>query len=248
MRFISLSVITSLLVGSTAFGQLVTAQTESASRIETFVAWLLEEEAPLQVVSFAEVVRATSGCSVLPVNVEDPVDAAMLTALGQAMDQTFESLAQPEHPIHQVGRVNEISRHVEDTLIKALDAMEGLTCGVPVNASGDLQRSGYPDIRLQDQLSGRIFYIDPKVYKAGSETSSFRTFYFEPQRSTNKITEDASHLIVGVSHQGRVGDRWLLQSWRVVDLIDFKVRLKAEFQASNRDLYRADAIILKMED
>ena len=147
-----------------------------------------------------------------------------------------------------MGRVNEISRHVEDTLIKALDAMEGLTCGVPVNALGDLQRSGYPDIRLLYEASGRIFYIDPKVYKAGSETSSFRTFYFEPQRSTNKITEDASHLIVGVSHQGRMGDRWLLQSWRVVDLIDFKVRLKAEFQASNRDLYYAGAIILKKED
>jgi hypothetical protein len=32
----------------------------------------------------------------------------------------------------------------------------------------------------------RVFYLDPKLYAAGSRDSSFRTFYFEPKITTNK--------------------------------------------------------------
>jgi hypothetical protein len=118
-----------------------------------------------------------------------------------------------------------------------------LHCEIPVNASGDRQRSGYPDLKLVDEASGRIFYIDPKIYRLGSERSSFRTFYFEPKKATNKILDTASHLIVGVAHSGKVDGYWQLDHWQIVDLAEFRVRLKAEFQASNRDLYLPSAIL-----
>ena len=47
---------------------------------------------------------------------------------------------------------------------------------IPANAAGRTQRSGYPDLRLVHTTSERVFSIDPKVYKLGSETSSFRNF------------------------------------------------------------------------
>ena len=147
-----------------------------------------------------------------------------------------------------MGRVNEISRHVEDSLLKLLNAKDGLLCEVPLNASGKRQRSGYPDLRLLDEASGRVFYIDPKIYRLGSEQSSFRTFYFEPKKATNKILDNASHLIVGVAHSGKVDGRWKLDHWKIVNLVDFRVRLKAEFQASNRDLYQRDAVLRKSND
>lgn len=146
-----------------------------------------------------------------------------------------------------MGRVNEISRHVEDFLLSHLNAAEGYECTIPVNATGRVQRSGYPDLRLFHTASGRVFYIDPKVYKLGSETSSFRSFYFEPKLGTNKILDNASHLIVGIAHSGKVEGRWQLDTWKIVDLINFHVRLKAEFQSSNRELYKDEAVILESE-
>src|SRR5260370_10964892 len=38
---------------------------------------------------------------------------------------------------------------------------------------------GYPDLCIIDLESKRVFYLDPKLYAAGSRDSSFRAFYFE---------------------------------------------------------------------
>lgn len=213
------------------------------TEIKPFVHWLLDDGDRLEDVRFAEVAEAVSGCQVLPVDLSNPVDAAMLVQVQATLDAMLLELANPENSIHAVGRVNEISRHVEDFLLARLNEAEGYECSIPPNASGKEQRSGYPDLRLVHTASGRVFYIDPKVYKQGSEASSFRTFYFEPKRETNKILDDASHLIVGIAHGGKVDGLWQLNAWKVVDLIDFRVRLKAEFQSSNRDLYQVDAVI-----
>jgi hypothetical protein len=57
--------------------------------------------------------------------------------------------------------------------------------------------------------------------------------------------QDASrpHLLVGFEHEPRTAGRWNFIRWDLVDLAHFKLRLKAEFQGSNRDIYRAEAII-----
>ena len=39
-----------------------------------------------------------------------------------------------------------------------------------------MQRSGYPDLRIIDLGSKRVFYLDPKLYATGSRDSSFRAF------------------------------------------------------------------------
>lgn len=213
------------------------------SEIEPFVEWLLEDAERLEDVRFAEVAEAVSGRRVLPVNPEDPIDAAMLDRLGAVLDTMLEAMADPENTIHSVVRVNEISRHVESFLLGHLGQGDDLTCSIPPNASGAAQLSGYPDLRLRHEPSGRVFYIDPKVYREGSESSGFRSFYFEPKGDTNKILDDASHLVVGIAHGGKVDGRWQLQAWQIVDLIDFRVRLKAEFQSSNRELYKESAIL-----
>lgn len=220
-------------------------KTQANADIEPFVHWLLDDGERLEDVRFAEVAEAVSGCKVLPIDTSDAIDAAMLAHLQTSLNAMLTELAKVENPIHEVGRANEISRHVEDFLMEHLNVAEGYQCTIPPNASGDAQRSGYPDLRLVHTASERVFYIDPKVYKLGSETSSFRTFYFEPKRETNKILDDASHLIVGVAHSGKVEGRWQLDTWKVVDLINFRVRLKAEFQSNNRELYKEGAVLVQ---
>jgi len=214
-----------------------TPASEPNADIKPFIRWLLDDGERLKDVRFSEVVEAVSGYRVLPVEAQSEPDAALLCCLHRVLEAMCLELAQPEHPIHQIGRINETSRFIEDYLQEHLNREPELECRI--------QRSGYPDLRLQHRPSGRVFYLDPKVYKLGSETSSFRSFYFEPKRETNKILDDASHLILGISHAGKVDGCWQFEGWKLVDLADFRVRLKAEFQASNRDLYRDEAVLLR---
>jgi hypothetical protein len=104
-------------------------------------------------------------------------------------------------------------------------------------------------LRITDLESKRVFYLDPKLYAAGSRDSSFRTFYFEPKKSTNKVRDDAVHFVVGFEHapretaSGSLNAAWKFTRLDLVDLSRFTVKLKAEFQGSNRDMYRPEAII-----
>lgn len=214
------------------------------SDLQPFVDWLLADSDRLEDVSFAAVVEAVSGCEMIAVNPQNPADAFVLATIESQAADMLSRLAEPGHPVHQAGRINETSRFIEKFFLRELNAVDGLSCSIPLNASGQEQRSGYPDLRIEHLSSGRVFYLDPKVYKASSENSSFRTFYFEPKRETNKILDDASHLIFGVAHQGRSeAGLWQFEKWQLIDLSQFRVRLKAEFQASNRDLYREEAVV-----
>ena len=140
-------------------------------------------------------------------------------------------------------RVNEMSSHFENAIQAKLAATPGLSCTFPKTAAGKTQRSGYPDLVLHDTATGRVFYLDPKLFAAGSRASSFRTFYFEPKRETNKVTEDARHLIVGIEHQREADGAVHFAKWELVDLSEFRVKLKAEFEGSNADMYRPDAVV-----
>ena len=102
-------------------------------------------------------------------------------------------------------------------------------------------------MRIIDRETKRVFYLDPKLYAAGGRESSFRTFYFEPKKSTNKVLDDAVHLVAGFEHAPRENGRWKFTRWDLVDLAHFQVKLKAEFQGSNRDLYRPKAIVARSE-
>ena len=155
-------------------------------------------------------------------------------------------LPAPDSPVKSLRRINEASRWFEDALLERLDATEQFSAKIPITAAGTSQRSGYPDIRVVHTASGRVFYLDPKLYEATSENSSLRSFYFTPKLKTNKVLEDACHLLLGIAHDGNDGD-WRFISWKLVDLSKLTVRLKPEFQASNRDLYRPEATVRTAE-
>ncbi len=196
---------------------------------------LLGENLSTRTFSFATVANACSGKRVLPLD-ESPAHLRVTDAIGLALDASLAELNRPDSPVRELRRINEASRLFEDSILRHLQEIPGITCDIPPTRAGVHQRSGYPDLRITDTASGSIFYLDPKLVAAGSEASSFRTFYFEPKDSTLKITDDAVHLLVGISHDGNNG-AWTFTGWRLVDLSNLRVRLKAEFQASNADLY-----------
>jgi hypothetical protein len=53
------------------------------------------------------------------------------------------------------------------------------------------QTSPAPKGPVDQLIPWLVFYLDPKLYVAGSRDSSFRTFYFEPKKSTNKVREES---------------------------------------------------------
>jgi hypothetical protein len=183
---------------------------------------------------------------VLAVDLKSETDQRVIKCMTGVLDDVMKRMNAPESPVQGLARINEASSHFEDLLHEMLNQVPGLRCDFPRISEDDrVQRSGYPDLRLVETATNRIFYLDPKLYAAGSRDSSFRTFYFEPKITTNKVRDDAVHLLVGFEHGPKSAGRWNFTRWDLVDLVHFKVRLKAEFQASNRDIYRPEAIIAR---
>ena len=243
MKFFAL--IAMILLASAAIGQLSPAP---KAAVDQLIPWLLNEDQQLRGVPFSEVIFDTTGKKVIRFDANNPVDQRISKAIAAACDETMKRLNAPGSAIQNVGRINEVSSHFEDSLRELLNATSGLSCDFPLTAEGKAQRSGYPDLRIVDLESKRVFYLDPKLYAAGSRDSSFRTFYFEPKKTTSKVRDDAVHFIVGFQHEPRDGSSspssmWKFTRWVLIDLSHFNVKLKAEFQGSNRDMYRPEAIV-----
>ena len=219
-----------------------TAETNQPD-IDKLIVAVAEAGGELKGIPFADVVKATTGKRILAFDRKNEADQELLALIGRALDGVLVRMNATNSVAQKQRRINEVSSHFEDEMKRALNDVPGFSCDFPRLASGKIQRSGYPDLRLVDKKSGRVIYLDPKLYEEGSRGSSFRTFYFEPKTDTNKILDDAHHLIVGFAHDGRKSGQWKFLSWELVDLSQFKVRLKAEFQGSNRDLYQDAATV-----
>ena len=215
----------------------------TAAPVDQLIPWLLNEDRQLRGIPFGEVIFDTTGKRVLAFNRQDETDQRVAKQISAACDETLKRLNAADSVIQNVGRINEVSSHFEDALRDLLNTTPGLNCDFPHTAQDRVLRSGYPDLRIVDLASKRVFYLDPKLYVRGSRDSTFRTFYFEPKIATNKVRDDAVHFIAGIEHEPRKDGRWNFTRWDLVDLAQFKLKLKAEFQGSNRDMYRPEAIV-----
>lgn len=212
---------------------------ESSDTTE-LISWLLKEGRDLKEVPFSQVLTATTGKKIIPV---DPAsDRPWLDRLGKNLDEVLAALNDPSQGIHKAGRINEASRFIEDRLLVELNREPGWNCAIPRTGAGEEQRSGYPDLRLTME-NGEVVFLDPKLYEDGSGTSTLRTFYYEPKTTTNKVHEDARHLLVAVRHNGKTGGDLRLLGWELIDVSRIRVRLKAEFQASNHDMYHQENVV-----
>jgi hypothetical protein len=232
-----------LLAVLSLFVTLARGEEPAESLVRQLTPWLMRADQELREIPFGEVILAATGKRVLALDRTSEADRRVILEIGKALTEVMERMNAADSPVHNVARINEASSHFEDMLRETLNRATGFSCDFPHTAEDRVQRSGYPDLRLVETVTKRVFYLDPKLYAAGSRDSSFRTFYFEPKITTNKVRDDAVHLLVGFEHEPRNDGRWKFTRWDLVDLSHFKVRLKAEFQASNRDIYRPEAIV-----
>lgn len=197
---------------------------------------LLSENLVHRTFAFADVVAASTCKTVIPLDEKNPAHLRITSAIRKALDAAMVDLSRADSPVRKLRRINEASRFFEDLLLEKINHTAGLSCEIPPNKNGDLQRSGYPDLKITDKETGIVAYLDPKLVEAKSIGSTLRTFYYEPKHETLKINDNAIHLLCGIEHDGVEG-AWTFQKFHLIDLSSLRVRLKAEFQASNADLY-----------
>jgi hypothetical protein len=154
-------------------------QSQANPPVDQLITWLLDEDRQLRGIPFAEVIFDTTGKCVLLVNPKDQIDQRVIRQISARCDETIKRFNTPDSVIQNVARINEVSSHFEDSLRQLLNAAPGLNCDFPRTAEGRVQCSGYPDLRVVDLASKRVFYLDPKLYVFGSRDSGFRAFYFE---------------------------------------------------------------------
>ncbi len=203
---------------------------------------VIEASANLDGVPFPDVIFASTGCRILPVRPESHHDQLLLEMLASVMNSTLDSLNGPDSPAIRAARINEASQFFESVIAETINSLPDWRCRRPHTSAGRTQTAGYPDLEILHLPTNSLTYLDPKVFAAGTESSSLRTFYFEPQNETSKVTSDARHLLVGIAHEEQEGRRAFV-SWQIIDLTHLSVRLKAEFQASNRDMYAIPPLI-----
>lgn len=248
----SLAAAVTVAVGMTLFGNgndgrgerrpAGTAGRSPAPSLKELIGTLTRDKEAFENLPFRDVIEATTGNLVIPFDPTQPADAELLVAIEEALNAALEEFNKDDSPTSDEKRINEVSSHFETAVMTSLNALPGIRCDHPPTATGKAQRSGYPDLKIVHEESGLVVYLDPKLVASGSFESAFRTFYFTPRIETNKVLDDACHLLVGIEHDAQVG-AWKFLDWHLVDLYGFHVQLKAEFQSGNRDLYRKDQII-----
>ena len=242
MRITVTLVAVSLAFSACDRGEVPQVVIEREPSVSALVTTVLNGGGSFRDVPFDELIEASTGKQVLPMSPDDPVDGEILSIIDEAMGRVLLRFNRDDSETYAASRINEVSAFFENALIEELDRAPEFECNHPRTTAGNLQRAGYPDLMIRHRESGRVVYLDPKLVQEGSMNSSLRTFYFTPQTETNKVLHDANHLLVGIEHNGNTG-KWRYLRWHLVDLSGFKVRLKAEFQASNEDLYRPELII-----
>ena len=207
---------------------------------------LIKQSSELSSVSFTQLVQLTAGKRVIPIEPESLTDKTIFELLGKALDRSLEEHNKITSPVRRLRRINEASRLFEDSIATNLNQLTEFKCAIPKNASGKLQRAGYPDLMITHLPSGRIFYLDPKLFESSGRKSSLRSFYYQPSPNGGKVHFDGHHLLVGIEHDGNEG-AWKFIGWEIVDLSRLQLTLKTEFHGANRDIYRDELIMQRSE-
>lgn len=186
-------------------------------------------------------IEALTGFAVIPLDLTSD-DANLLSQICSAAELLVERSA--VNPI-ETGRLNELGNNIEEPLLKACKDV-GLEATWPKRVDGTGGRSGYPDIAI-DIDGQQPTYLEAKVIGAGSEGSTFRSFYLSPSENP-KVCVNARHLLVAFVHKRQANsstgrERYSLISYKIVDLARVRGKIKFEYQSNNKNMYLKDAVV-----
>lgn len=200
------------------------------TRTSLSTAFLLSKE--VGCVTFDEIVTASSGFTVIPIDTISELDAELMRTMSSLLDKLLKTLNNTRSRF-QGNRVNEVGRRIEELLVNVLN--------MPPLSAKKLGSSGYPDIEISH--SGRIIYLEMKTSSL-NENSSFRYFYYT---NGKKIKSDTRHLLLDFGVSEESPNYWKIEKCALSDLSSLGLHLKCEFNATKSDLLNKDARLLLIE-
>ncbi len=200
---------------------------------EKAVSFLKTEVSELK---WRDVIKASTGKEVLKFN---PETHYAINILDQWISENFKLLQEIGETYS--GRVNEFGNFLEQKVEENFRHSE-LIFKPTENVLGRVQSVGYPDYKLS-YLTNTI-YGDCKVVSTNTISSSQRSFYYQPTK-TGKILEDAPHFLLMFIREQKKNSKnkndnsppFRIIDYKIVDLYDFNIEFKAEFQASNIETF-----------
>ena len=197
---------------------------------------------PIKGIPFHIAVKALYGHEVLPLDLKDEKDAQLIKELSHAAQIAGKNANR--RGIFR-NRPNEVGNDME-IFVKAALQSRGFRPETPITANGTRKAVGYPDIYFKDKYHRHV-YLECKTYNKANINTTQRAFYFSPAaEGQSKVIYDAHHLIMSfeVKQIQRKGRRCYIPiAWKLVSIYSMNVSVKHEFNASNRDIYRREAIL-----
>ena len=184
---------------------------------------------------FRDVINAATGYKIIPF---DDNSNRILEEIKSWLDVNLNDLSNLIE-MDYVGRPNELGNYLERVLMARLDESLNFSVDMPRTEQGHKQAVGYPDGIIVDQRRNVVAYFDVKIFQEKTRKSTLRSFYYQPTNQS-KISHDAPHFLVGFVVDS-LGDNnrspFIIKDYEIVDIYDLEVNFKAEFNASNKDLY-----------
>lgn len=136
---------------------------DDKDRLAALEAVLAQMLKPIRNVPFSVIIRSLSEQRVIPIDLADPDDIAIVRQLEQmiatcAAELEAEPIVRP--------RPNEVGNDVEAYVMRALIA-SNLRAARPTSSAGRGQSTGYPDTMFKDS-AGRDFYLECKIFAHGT--------------------------------------------------------------------------------
>ena len=185
---------------------------------------------------FRDVINAATGYKIIPF---DDNSNQILEEIRSWLDGNLSELSNLIE-MDYVGRPNELGNYLERVLMARLDESLNFSVEMPRTEQGHKQAVGYPDGIIVDQRRDLVAYFDVKIFQEKTRKSTLRSFYYQPTNQS-KISHDAPHFLVGFVVDS-LGDNnrspFIIKDYEIVDIYDLEVNFKAEFNASNKDLYQ----------
>lgn len=171
---------------------------------------------------FPEVLTASCGHRIIPIDPANPDDKRLVDAVTKAM-RDFLKVSARSGVRYRGNRANDVGKQLEPTIIEEM--RKANLSPTPLGGSG------YPDLSLE--FEGKKVYVELKTssQKKKHETHH-RLFYFT---SGKKIKTDAHHLLLQVQIDEEKDKYWKVESWQLRDLADLVVGLKTEWNANYAD-------------
>lgn len=197
---------------------------------------------PIEGIPFHIAIKALYGHKVIPLDLEDEKDRQLIEELSHVA-QIAGKRANRKGIFRN--RPNEVGNDIEGFVREALKDV-GFNPETPMTAVGTRKAVGYPDIYFKDKY-GRHVYLECKTYNKANINTTQRAFYFSPaEEGQSKVIYDAPHIVMSfeIKQIQRSGRRcYIPVAWKLVSIHSMEVSVKHEFNASNREIYRREAIL-----